>query len=137
MDHISNQTPQGLPGHKPRRSRIFKMRVTEDEAEKIKSAAHENELSQADFGRFMIFGRTQFAPPNSSKLEAVARQLAGIANNLNQCQKSINEAQASGTLTPAQFEAMHKAVRDGLEAWSEPLNELRAELKKLRPADKK
>ncbi|WP_170331089.1 plasmid mobilization protein [Ruegeria arenilitoris] len=132
MDPIAPETP---PGHRPAKTRTFKMRLSPDDAAKLKSWAHENELSQADFARFMIFARTSYAPPNSSKLEAVARQLVSIATNLNQCQKTINIARASGTLTAAQFEAMHKAVRDGLTAWSEPLDELRSELKKLRPAD--
>jgi hypothetical protein len=109
------------------------MRLTQDDAQRLKTWAHESELSQADYARFMIFGRTTYAPPNASKLEAIARQLGGIATNINQCQKSINEAQANGSLNAAQFEAMHKAIAEGRKQWSEPLYELRGELKKLKP----
>lgn len=134
MDHTNENTNEGLPGNRLRRSRTFKMRITESEAEKIKTAAHEVELTQADFGRFMILGRTQFAPPNSSLLQDIAAKLAGIGNNLNQCQMRINEAKASGTLDARQFEAMHAAIATGQKLWAEPLAELRAELKKIRPA---
>ncbi len=127
-------TPAYPPGQQPRKTHTFKMRLTPDDAASLKSWAHENELSQADFVRFMVFGRTTFAPPNASKLQNIATKLVGIGNNLNQCQRAINEARNSGTLTTAQFEAMHGAIVEGRKLWLEPLVELRAEFRKLNAA---
>ncbi len=132
MTYTTPQTPEGLPGHQLRRSRMFKMRLTDSEADKLKIWARENELSQADFARFMIFSRTAFAPPNGSKLEAINRQLVGIAANINQCQRRINEAHRSGALNSAQFGKMGEAITAGISAWAEPLAELREELGKLK-----
>lgn len=132
MTYTTPQTPEGLPGHRPRRSRMFKMRLTDSETDKLKTWSRENELSQADYARFMIFGRTAFVPPNGSKLEAINRQLVGIAANINQCQRSINEAHRSGTLNAAQFDRMGEAITAGISAWTEPLAELRNELGKLK-----
>ena len=131
MNPIAPETP---PGHQPAKTRTFKMRLSHDDAAKLKSWAHENELSQADFVRFMVFGRTTFAPPNASKLQNIATKLVGIGNNLNECQRAINEARNSGTLTTAQFEAMHGAIVEGRKLWLEPLVELRAEFRKLNAA---
>lgn len=125
------------PAGQPAKPHTFKMRLTPDQADKLKSWAHENELSQADYVRFMVFARTTYAPPNASKLEAICRQLSGIATNINQAQKAINEANQSGTLTPVQFEQLGRVLIESRRLWADPLDELRDELKKIRPqADK-
>ncbi len=138
MYPLTLETPQSVDpvaplGQPPAKTHTFKMRLTADDAAKLKSWAHENELSQADFVRFMVFGRTSFAPPNSSKLEAIARQLVGIATNINQCQRVINEAHQSSTLTASQFGTMCRVLGQARRAFADPLTELRAELKKLKP----
>ncbi len=116
-----------------RRERTFKMRLTNCEADKIKSWAHKNELSQADYVRFMVFSRTTYAPPNGNKLQAICQKLAGIANNINQFQRSINSAYAKGALTAKQLEKMSVELDQCRRAWADPLTELRAELGKLKP----
>jgi len=135
ITHKTPPTPEGIPGHRSRRDRMFKMRLNSKEAELLKSWAYSNELSQADHVRFMVFGRTKFALPNSSKLEAIARQLSTIASNISQCQQNISEAQQSGTLSPSQFETMGRVLDQGRRAFAKPLDELLGELKKLKPAD--
>lgn len=122
----TSQAPQ-------RRNRTFKMRLTNSEADQLKSLAHSRELSQADFGRLMLLGQAAYSLQDSSKLETIARQLVGIGTNLNQAQKSIHEAQISGTLSASQFAAMHRAIAAGHKVWSDPLAELRHVLKKIRP----
>lgn len=116
----------------PHRDHQFKMRLTADEATKLKATAHKHELTQADFVRFLAFGQTAYGLPDASKLQAICQQLAGIANNLNQCQHSINTAHSSGKLTGNQFAAMHKAIAQGLDAWAVPLDELKSEMRKLK-----
>ena len=120
---------------KPRRDRTFKMRLTTDAAEQLKTRAHQHELSQADLVRLVVFEQSDHIIPDSRKLQAICQQLAGIGNNLNQCQHAINLAQQGGTLTGAQFAAMHKAINQGREAWVEPLAVLRGQLAKFKPKD--
>ena len=118
----------------PHRTHNFKMRLTPGEAERIKNRAGDHRLSQADYVRILVFGQaTEYGLPSAPSLRKIAQQLTGIGNNLNQCQRSINEAQARGTLSAEQFAAMHRAISQGREAWAEPLSELRGQLNKLRP----
>lgn len=128
-----SEATQPLPSPQ-KRNRVFKMRLTDAEANQLKSLAHARELSQAEFGRLMVLGHTAHSVPNAGKLEAIARQLAGIAGNLNQCQRAINSAQQSGALSQPQFAAMYQAITEGHKVWSAPLGELRQELKKLKPS---
>lgn len=132
---MAAKTPEFPLAHVARRPRQFKMRLTEDEATKLKTTAHTHELTQADYVRKVVFGATAHSLPDASKLEAIARQLAGIAANLNQCQHAINSAQQSDKLTANQFRAMHEAIAQGRKLWAAPLEELRLELRKLRTAE--
>ena len=118
---------------KDRRPRTFKMRLHEHEDAELKTRAHKHELSKAELVRLLVFGQTAYTVPDASKLEDICRQLAGIGSNINQAQKAINEARNAGTLTDAQFRAMHTALEHGREAWAEPLAELKSELGKLKP----
>ena len=127
-------TPQNHDPIRTKRPRQFKMRLTEHEADQLKKRAHAHELSQADFVRILTFGQTEdYNLPDTGKLQAIYQQLAGIATNLNQAQHSINVAQQEGKLTADQLAAMYKAIAEGRRLWTEPLNELRGQLSKLKP----
>ncbi|MEP3632194.1 MAG: hypothetical protein ABJQ23_09775 [Shimia thalassica] len=115
------------------RTTEFKFRLSEEEADILQNNAGDHRLTKADYVRQIVFGPgAKNGLPNGPKLQSIAQKLAGISNNLNQCQAAINSAQANGKLSPDQFAAMHKAISHGLEAWVEPLEELRAEIGKLR-----
>lgn len=134
MDLIAPEAPEGQPAATARKTHTLKIHLTPDQAAAVKSAAHKHELSQSEFGRFRILGQTSYKLPDATKLEAICRVLAGIGANLNQCQHAINVGNQDGTLSSSQFDAMYKAVAEGRRIWIEPLDELRAELGKLKTA---
>ncbi len=132
MDPITPETPADPVAPVALKSKTLKIHLTPAQDARVKSMAHKHELSKSEFGRLRLLDETDHSLPDASKLEDIARKLAGIANNINQNTAATNAAQKSGTLNSKQFAAMHKVFTDSLEAWAEPLDELRAELQKFK-----
>lgn len=134
MTPIAPEAPEGQTALAALKTKTLKINLTPDQAAAVKTAAHKHELSQSEYCRFQILGQTSYKLPDATKLEAICRQLSGIGTNLNQCQEAINEAKDDGTLNGNQFDAMYKAIAEGRRLWLDPLDELKAELAKLKPA---
>ncbi len=129
MDPKDPETPLDPVARRPRQ---FKMRLTEDEANQLKTTAHKHELTQADYVRKVVFGNTAHGLPNATKLQDIAAKLAGIGNNINQAMAAVKTAQKDGTLNADQFDAMYKIIAEARRIWLEPLGELRGQLGKLK-----
>lgn len=137
MDPTTVETPEdSLAPVAPAGRKTLKVHLTPEQAAQVKSDAHKHELSQSEYARFRLLGETLYKLPDATKLEAVARQLAGIGANINQGQKAINEAKAAGVLNDEQFNAMYKIYAEARRIWLEPLDELKAEFAKLRPTER-
>ncbi len=107
------------------RSKTFKMRLSDEEYDRFTTLAAEHGISGADLVRACVLGPGAAQKlPSRDLLKDILRQLTGVATNLNQAQKSTNEAAKAGTLSAAQVEAMYKAISVGGKAWKAPRDEL-------------
>ncbi len=105
------------------RTKTFKMRLTEAEHDQLMQLAADHRISGADLVRAAVLGEPDKLP-SRDLLKDILRQLTGVATNLNQAQKTINEASKAGTLTAAQVEAMFAAITVGMKAWKTPRDKL-------------
>ncbi len=105
------------------RSKTFKMRLTEDEHDRLMQLAADHRLSAADLVRAAVLGAPDKLP-SRDLLKDILRQLTGVATNLNQAQKSTNEAAKSGALSADQAKAMYDAIAFGAKAWKAPRDQL-------------
>lgn len=112
------------------RTRHFKMMLTDDEHTHIKAMAGDQRITSADLVRHLILGSDAARRmPSGATLRDIAFKLSSISSNLNRCMKEIHSAKLAGTLTEAQFAAMHQAIRVGLKSWQESRDALRNELR--------
>ncbi len=105
------------------RSKTFKMRLTADEHDRLMQLAADHRLSAADLVRAAVLGAPDKLP-SRDLLKDILRQLTGVATNLNQAQKSTNEAAKAGTLSTDQAKAMYDAIAFGAKAWKTPRDQL-------------
>jgi hypothetical protein len=112
---------------------IFKMRLSNEDYTWLKNHAHEHQISMADFARFQIFGGTSYRLPSALTLQTICQKLAGIANNLNQCQKVINQSFKTGKINADVCQEMFYAIASGKKIWAEPLEDMREEIAMLKP----
>ena len=114
---------------KDMRTRHFKMMLTDTEYEQLKGMAGDQRISSADLVRHLVLGAgAARRMPSGATLRDIACKLSSISSNLNRCTKEIHSAKLKGTLTEAQFAALHTAIMVGLKGWQEPRNALRLQL---------
>lgn len=90
------------------RTRHFKMMLTDTEYSRVKAMAGDHRITSADLVRHLVLGDD--APlrlPSGATLREIAFQLSSISSNINRCTKEIHSAKLKGTLTEAQFAALH------------------------------
>lgn len=109
-----------------KRDKQFKIRVSSEEMTKLKTMAAEHKISAADFVRVGIFGpKYTNRMPDRDIMLSILKQITGIGNNINQTQKSVNEAAKSGILSEAQFASMHQVLRGWQNEWKSMRLEMR------------
>lgn len=108
----------------------FKVLLTPEEDAKLKDLAHDQRISKADFVRWMLFENPEAVRrfPSSPTLREIAFLLSNISSNINQSTHALNAAKQSGALTKEQFAGMHQTLRVAHKAWTEPRDDLRAQL---------
>jgi hypothetical protein len=116
------------------RDKNFKIMMTARELDQVRDMAHEQRVTAADLGRFLIIGPNACQRlPSAAALREIAMVLARISDNINRCQKAIHTAKLAGTLDTEQFDYMSRAIALGHKDWTEPLAELRRQMDFLRP----
>lgn len=119
MNTQNNQKLKNASNYKKARERVFTVRLTQEEADKIASAVAQTQTSKGAVIRAAI-DNIQIKTPNPKVTDDVLRELSAIGNNLNQLAHAHHIAKESGVQLSglpqrlASFQEVLEQIRDRL-----------------------
>ncbi|MHA6343956.1 plasmid mobilization protein [Roseivivax sp. CAU 1761] len=115
------------------RTKRFTIWVSKTERERLHARARNHGITAADLVRAAVLGpNATKALPSRDLLASAVRQAAGAAKNLNQVARRVNEGAKAGHLDARNASAAIDELRKMYEPIVRALDEMQAELVRIR-----